>query len=542
MPPYTDQEVRAASRSLVHAESDGLFKCVKACLVGAACTQTHIVHLAVHPGFEAAPRNIDLYVEVYLGSDPAATPGIRRLEEGRGSCIRKYPYDAARAQPFFWTIYHLPRVQQVALDVPRNRLYDTFKVRDSGDFGGQTQLFGNVLVVKSDRDGTVADVLERDLFFVERLVHRRGSPSGLPPNRQPSCDAGCGPRAMAGKGEGMGLDQQLACFFLTTTMSLFVPDRLHPMYNLDVLSRVMRYIPFDLLPPVLHWPEPAHRTVKPETRRRVWKKLKPYIPEASRVHFFPALSSSGGILFGDFVLQILLGVGEFAETYEGRRDLEIVVRHAHEYPIISFFEDMGYECQRVPTPNILQATVELVQELVKELEHETLRVKVYTSRSQAISVVVGHPYTAYWNAITENEIVVFCPRTTFANESLVCDWYTGERDDNLPFQILSDNEGWSTACGGECPMMLRKTFEDAGAAIYGWSPQKKEGESENWGEWGWGGSGWQWMTDNEKERHIRNSSFCLTKAIEWRVSRSCRSNCCHDGLLAAARRRYISTV
>ncbi|KAJ3544803.1 hypothetical protein NMY22_g2650 [Coprinellus aureogranulatus] len=456
MPPYSDQDVKRVSRSIIHAESDGLFKCVRACLIGAGCTETHIVHLAVHPGFEEAPRNIDLYVEVYLGCDPYVTRGIRRLEESGGSCIRRYPYDAARAQPFFWTVFSLPKPQQLDPNVPRNRLYDTFKVRDSGEFGVQTLLFGNVLVVKSDRNGTVVDASANTPVLYTWLIH--------------------------------------------------------------------------------------HSFFEDEARRQDYPLVaNPLVtPVAGRYRWLDRGKGSGGTLFGEFVLQVLLQAGDFESIYQARRDLEIVVRRDHEEPIIFFFEDLGYESQQVDVPEILQETVGMAHELTKEADDVVFRVKVYSSKSYAIAAVVGNPYTAYWNAITATEIVVFCPRTTFANQSMVCDWYIRGDEEEVPFTLISDNNDWNTECGGECPMKLRKTLEDSDAAIYEWSPHKGDGENDGWGEGGWHGSGWGQENGPEEERRIRNSYFCSSEAIQWRVSRVCRNNHCHDGLMAPARRRVIS--
>lgn len=51
--------------------------------------------------------------------------------------------------------------------LPRNELYERLK----GQFGSRT-VYGNVLVIKTDTLGLVCDVLDRELFFVERLVYR----------------------------------------------------------------------------------------------------------------------------------------------------------------------------------------------------------------------------------------------------------------------------------------------------------------------------------------------------------------------------------
>ena len=49
-------------------------------------------------------------------------------------------------------------------------LYDSFKMSD-----GRHSHFGNIMVVKSNSEGVVVDVCERDLYFIEVLVY--GPPS-----------------------------------------------------------------------------------------------------------------------------------------------------------------------------------------------------------------------------------------------------------------------------------------------------------------------------------------------------------------------------
>jgi hypothetical protein len=51
--------------------------------------------------------------------------------------------------------------------LPRNRLYDSFKCED-----GRRNHYGNIAVVKADREGIVVNVEEEDLYFIEVLVYR----------------------------------------------------------------------------------------------------------------------------------------------------------------------------------------------------------------------------------------------------------------------------------------------------------------------------------------------------------------------------------
>lgn len=52
--------------------------------------------------------------------------------------------------------------------LPQNLLYESFKCDDA-----TRSLWGNIVVVKSDTSGQVCDVVERDMFFIERLVYRQ---------------------------------------------------------------------------------------------------------------------------------------------------------------------------------------------------------------------------------------------------------------------------------------------------------------------------------------------------------------------------------
>jgi hypothetical protein len=66
------------------------------------------------------------------------------------------------------------RQRQLSGRFPKNLVYNTFKVRDAFGFGASSvrTVWGNIMVVKSDREGVVLDVQERDLYFIETLVHR----------------------------------------------------------------------------------------------------------------------------------------------------------------------------------------------------------------------------------------------------------------------------------------------------------------------------------------------------------------------------------
>lgn len=163
--PYTDEEVQGVSRMMDEGSQLGLFETVRCCFIGSRCKETHIVSVAVYPGMEGDPRATDLFANRYVDPENVPSSGFQRMEE-LGNCIRRYPYGAPREQPFHWTIFGVPHTPNRTIPSPRNERFDQLKCHDA-----TKTVNGNLVIVKSLPCGTVQDVLERELFFVERLVY-----------------------------------------------------------------------------------------------------------------------------------------------------------------------------------------------------------------------------------------------------------------------------------------------------------------------------------------------------------------------------------
>ncbi|KAF5317854.1 hypothetical protein D9611_015089 [Ephemerocybe angulata] len=129
--------------------------------------QAHLVSIAVHPGYEAAPRSIDLYVEQYLYPPTYAAPAAPRNLEHAGSCIRRYPHGAPRLQRNNWAIFTATKAGRGPIDLPVNDLYESYKCED-----GVRTVWGNIVVVKTDRMGEVCDMVEKDIGVAELLIYR----------------------------------------------------------------------------------------------------------------------------------------------------------------------------------------------------------------------------------------------------------------------------------------------------------------------------------------------------------------------------------
>ncbi|KAF6753354.1 hypothetical protein DFP72DRAFT_1069344 [Ephemerocybe angulata] len=159
---YTREALETSGNSIAAARKAGLISTVVCCVFGAEASEPLLLPVAIHPGYEATPRNVDLDVDVYLNPPALERVGLWPVADD-GAALQRWPPHASRDMIFTWTIF---RSRQVSPAPPRNRLYDTLKV------GYLTRaVYGNVVVVKSNRKtGQVQDVLERDLHHIESLL------------------------------------------------------------------------------------------------------------------------------------------------------------------------------------------------------------------------------------------------------------------------------------------------------------------------------------------------------------------------------------
>ncbi|KAF5333130.1 hypothetical protein D9611_002410 [Ephemerocybe angulata] len=119
--------------------------------------------LAALDGYEDRPRNIDIDIDQYL-EHAGATVGVRSLNK-IGVCLEQYPLGAPRRQRYSWSIFY---VKQTRPPRPRNRMYDTLK--DTPFAWPIRSVFGNIVVVKSTREGTVCNVEEKDRSLIEIFI------------------------------------------------------------------------------------------------------------------------------------------------------------------------------------------------------------------------------------------------------------------------------------------------------------------------------------------------------------------------------------
>ena len=75
------------------------------------------------------------------------------------------------------------------------------------------------------------------------------------------------------------------------------------------------------------------------------------------------------------------------------------------------------------------------------------------------------------NVITANTIIMFYPRQSLRDESVVVHGQDLQEMQALVgphIQQSSTNSGWRKACGIYCPVIMRKSYADWGIAQYRW--------------------------------------------------------------------------
>lgn len=160
-----------------------IFKTVRACFLGTSCQEAHIVHVPVRPGYEQNTKNIDVYAEAYVETEADDLRNVRDLSNC-GHKVASYPRRYLKDTRYQWSIMFGERMV-CTLDTscmaltdqrgqifrkhrqPYNELCDTF----GPPLGDKASCYGNLLVVKTDPEGLVVDVLDRDLTYIEELVY-----------------------------------------------------------------------------------------------------------------------------------------------------------------------------------------------------------------------------------------------------------------------------------------------------------------------------------------------------------------------------------
>ncbi|KAH6869442.1 hypothetical protein BKA70DRAFT_1451907 [Coprinopsis sp. MPI-PUGE-AT-0042] len=98
--PYTDEDTLARHAAVQKFN----IRAVRALFYGSRCTQEHYVAVPVHRGYEDAPRDIDLHIELYVfrGNEPRN----RTVDLRNGTIFLKcFPAYALTDLPYQYTFF-----------------------------------------------------------------------------------------------------------------------------------------------------------------------------------------------------------------------------------------------------------------------------------------------------------------------------------------------------------------------------------------------------------------------------------------------------
>lgn len=128
------------------------------------------------------------------------------------------------------------------------------------------------------------------------------------------------------------------------------------IYTLDILSVVVRHLPWPVLVQVTSWPSPAPKTVEPEKRRRIFELVRRFLPyedsdTALVEEFFRRLEDCDGAITGSVPRLLLLTGTKYEEALPMARDLNIATPNGCTEAMFDFFERLGFESNVVqPAP------------------------------------------------------------------------------------------------------------------------------------------------------------------------------------------------
>ncbi|KAJ3518230.1 hypothetical protein NMY22_g13786 [Coprinellus aureogranulatus] len=505
---FTDDDVHALSNRISDGGNRGLFKTVLACFMGSSCTEPHIVNVPLRPGLGARPTNIDVFTEPYLETEEDGISNVRDLSNC-GYKVSSYPRQIARRTRYEWSIFQAEKkiVRRAAL--PPNRFIQGLApMAESG-----ATCSGNVLVVKTAVDGSLLDVLERDLTYIEELVH-----------------------AYLRDGEGTCGNTSS----LSPWLSFIVAMDLGPgsiLLHTDIVPIIVAFMSWPALMIFRILPGAA-QLVEDEVWDRIVLYLSRYMHEDTVGEFIGLLRSANGVVAGSVVRQILTHMLRGSPSIVPF-DLNILVKEDRQWQIIEFFTaKQGYMHRRAyPSRRYREAATGL--EILEKPSSSGPPSKVIISitRKGAMKLLLASPTTAQLNILTPNSIITLFPLLTMKNECLQMDRklpdpIPAEPVDRVPsdgVRLFHTNAHWARDCGSYCPARWRTTYTDGDTLKrYRWSKialctENGWDVARNWdlGDW------------SSPDTDVDQSDIMYQEMIQWRVSASCSNgNCSHAWLRA----------
>lgn len=147
------------------------------------------------------------------------------------------------------------------------------------------------------------------------------------------------------------------------------------IYTLDILTVLVKHLPWSVLAQVAFWPVPAPRTVGPEKRRRVFQSIRRFVPYTSDdttlpEEFFSRLQQCEGAIIGSIPRLLLLSGTPYESELAEARDLNIATANGGLDPLFDFFEQLGFSGRSaLPAPQHQRSAMYL-ERMTKSTDNE----------------------------------------------------------------------------------------------------------------------------------------------------------------------------
>jgi hypothetical protein len=153
-------------------------------------------------------------------------------------------------------------------------------------------------------------------------------------------------------------------------MSLATPASQPLYFNVDVLASIAEHLPWPTLMHFLKFPNPAPTVVRPETKHRVLNRIRRFLVSVDADTFFDTLETSGAVVVGSFIREIILSGKEGAGAMlRNARSLDVLVERHREEGLRGLLEANGFSSTPVPVRSEYKDGVYMVEDYAHENDH-----------------------------------------------------------------------------------------------------------------------------------------------------------------------------
>ncbi|RXW11430.1 hypothetical protein EST38_g14425, partial [Candolleomyces aberdarensis] len=420
---------------------------IRGVFVGTRGPSMRLVPVPIRKYPKNTPRSIDALFRCYVPYSTSREGIVVNLDDFITQ-VKQYPPDSDVDQPYSYTIFssNYPFAEP-------NHLLRSFVG------GEQLRTRGNVLVMKSDQDGTLRPMNSADFFFVQRLL--------------------------------VDLDFSYLMHLRVTGNASRTVLTMQFFSMPELVLEVLSYCDFSTVMAVSRTNSHGRSIARLAVLYRIRRELKPFIPSSRFIDFIDMLHLAGGgivgsvarLMFADNSLYLMGEVGEDGLPAKSKpADLNLVVLPRKMDLAIKHFKSHGYsKWSKIAVAEPYRGMVTEVKEGIRPASGNQPKATVNISQCNGslMEVVLAAPLTALANLITPLSVYAVYPTLLYKRKTLATDrpGVLFARRTSSCYSIENTNQDWSQPCGYHCPTLDRRSVGDKGIAMFRWNTRYEEPQS-----------------------------------------------------------------